>query len=384
MKNRPLICSSMVFVLLVVWLGASVAAEEAVTKVKIGSVHGQLRYDKVFFAVKPGAQVEITLENTDEMVHNWVLCTPGEGVTQKVADAAVAMGPDAFEKDLVPDSDLVITHSKLAYPSKSVVFTFKAPTVEADYPYVCTVPGHALTMRGVMRVTKDPANAKIPEYLLAKPPVTIGRNFLLREVTQPMVIRVTVKDTPSRSIAVGLPGKTHYMFDSVNAQVIYGWTGDFLDVRPDRDGRGGGTCNILGKKFDVGADGCPIRIGSPDKAGKVQFIGYRRTGTPEFAFSVDDVEIRQTINVAAHGGLTYSFRLPPMKQDVYFTLQPDGLSLTSSAGQFKNGVLKISKDQATAFTVTVKPDSVESTVNPETHKEHTKPAVTEKEHQHVK
>jgi hypothetical protein len=41
------------------------------------------------------AQVEITLENTDEMVHNWVLCTPGEGVTQKVADAAKAANPDA-------------------------------------------------------------------------------------------------------------------------------------------------------------------------------------------------------------------------------------------------------------------------------------------------
>lgn len=364
--------------------GLASAADEATTKVKIGSVHGQLRYDKVFFAVKPGSQVEVTLENTDEMLHNWVLCKPGDDVTQKVADAAVAMGPNAFEKHLVPDSPLVITHTKLADPGKSVKLTFKAPTEEADYPYVCTVPGHALTMRGVMRVTKDPANAKIPDHLLAKPPTTIGRNFLLRDVTQPMVIRVTVKDTPSRSIAVGLPGRTHYMFDSVNAQVLYGWTGDFLDVRPDRGGRGGGTCEILGKRFDVGADGCPIRIGSPEKAGKVQFIGYRRTGVPEFAFKVDDVEIRQTIDIAPQGGLTYSFRLPPVKQDVHFVLKPDGLSLSSSAGKFKDGVLTVGKEQATAFTVTVKPDSIPATEQTEPKKSIEKPKDKHAEHDHAK
>ena len=335
--------------------GTSDVVDASVTRVSIGSIHGQLRYDKVFFAVKPGANVEISLVNTDEMLHNWVLCKTGEGVTQQVADAAVALGANAFEQDLVPDSELVIAHTKLAYPEKTVTLTFKAPTEEADYPYICTVPGHSLTMRGVMRVTQDPASAKTPEYLLAKPPVSIGGDFVLRKVSQPMVIRVTVKDTPSRSIAVGLPAGTHYMFDAVNGQVVYGWTGDFLDVTPDRAQRGGGTCNILGKKFDVGADGCPIRIGSPDKTAKVQFIGYRRTGTPEFAFLVDGVEVRQTVTAAEGGGLTYTFRLPPMKQDVYFKLKPEGLSLSSSAGAFKDGVLKITKEQATAFTITVKP-----------------------------
>lgn len=384
MKTQPLAFG-------VIWLcvqfgcnGATFGADDAVTKVTIGSVHGQLRYDKVFFAVKPGSQVEVTLKNTDEMLHNWVLCKPGDGVTQKVADATVAMGPNAFEKDLVPDSDLVIAHTKLAYPNKTVTLTFKAPADEADYPYVCTVPGHALTMRGVMRVTKDPANAKIPDHLLVKPPVTIGKNFAMKSVAQPMVIRVTVKDTPARSIAVGLPDRVHYMFDSVNGQVLYGWTGDFLDVGPDRNGRGGRTCQILGKKFDVGAQGCPIRIGSPDKPAKVQFIGYRRTGTPEFAFYVNEVEVRQTVTAADSGGLNYSFRLPEMKEDVYFMLKPDGLSLSSSAGQFKDGVLKIGKDQATAFTVTVKPDSVAPPEKAQTNKADTKPAATEKEHKHVK
>ena len=110
-------------------------------------------------------------------------------------------------------------------------------------------------MRGVMRVTKDPASAKAPAWLLVKPPATIGRNYKMEKLTQPMVMRVTIKDTPSRSIAVGLPAGTHYMFDSVNAQVLYGWKGGFIDVSRDRRGRGGGTCNILGQKFSVGADG---------------------------------------------------------------------------------------------------------------------------------
>jgi azurin len=362
MKN----CFKRCAVLGLLLLGASstwVQAADPVTKVKIGSIHGQLRYDKVFFAVKPGAAVEITLVNTDEMLHNWVLCKTGEGVAKKVSDAAVALGEKAFELDLVPDLPEVIANTKLAYPNKTVTLKFKAPMTEADYPYICTVPGHALTMRGVMRVTKDPANAKVPAYLLVKPPSSLGRNYKLTKVTQPLVMRVTVQDTPSRSIAVGLPAGTHYMFDSVNGQVLYGWTGGYLDIGADRRGRGGGTCKILGEKFDVGAVGCPVRIGSPSKVGKVKFIGYRRLGTPQFAFEVDGIEVRQTVNAAEGGGLTYSYRLPKMTKDVYFVVKADKISLSSSAGAFKDGVLKIGKDQVTAFTVTVRPSKKVSLAN---------------------
>jgi len=355
MKNMLNAYVALALLILCVGLGPVDTADAQVTKVKIGSIHGQLRYDKVFFAVKPSATVEITLVNVDEMIHNWVLCKPRDDVTQKVAALAIALGAKALDQHMVPKSDLVLAYTKLAYPNKTVKLTFKAPGTEADYPYVCTVPGHAVTMRGVMRVTKDPANAKAPAHLLAKPPVTIGRNYKLEKLEQPMVMRVTIKNTPSRSIAVGLPKGTHYMIDSVNGQVIYGWTGGFLDVGPDRRGRGGRTCNILGKKFDVGANGCPIRFGSATRPGKVQFLGYRRIGTPQFAFKVDGTEVRQTVNAAEGGGLIYSFRLPKVNKNVFFVIKPDSLALRSSAGEFKNGVLRVRKDQATAFTVTVKP-----------------------------
>ena len=41
--------------------------------VVIGTLHGQLRYASEAFAVKPGSRVRVTLDNTDEMIHNWLL-----------------------------------------------------------------------------------------------------------------------------------------------------------------------------------------------------------------------------------------------------------------------------------------------------------------------
>ena len=40
--------------------------------VTIGTLHGQLRYASEAFAVKPGSQVQVTLDNSDEMIHNWL------------------------------------------------------------------------------------------------------------------------------------------------------------------------------------------------------------------------------------------------------------------------------------------------------------------------
>ena len=45
--------------------------------VKIGTLHGQMKYDVESFQVKPESKVSLTFNNTDEMQHNLLILQPG-------------------------------------------------------------------------------------------------------------------------------------------------------------------------------------------------------------------------------------------------------------------------------------------------------------------
>jgi len=46
----------------------------------------------------------------------------------------------------------VLAHTKLLGPGESESISFTAPTIEGEYEYVCTFPGHFAMMRGSMEV----------------------------------------------------------------------------------------------------------------------------------------------------------------------------------------------------------------------------------------
>jgi hypothetical protein len=211
-------------------------------------------------------------------------------------------------------------------------------------------------MRGVMKVSEDPdkAIAQVNKIVAEN---TTPRNGILEVGDEPRVVRVHVKDVDSgRSIAVGLPGGVNYLFDAEKLMVRFGWTGGFLNVAPDRKGRGGGTCRILGEKFEVGATEFPLRIGNPDKNPKVRFGGYSRLGNPAFLYEVDGAKVSQTVTGRPGAkALTYGFRVKNASGDVYLLLKGDGLSVSSTAGKWspKTGVLRIPKKQAEEFFVSL-------------------------------
>ena len=60
--------------------------------------------------------------------------------------------PDAHQKEYVPESELVLAATKMLGPQESHTVSFRAPAESGDYPYVCTYPGHAMTMRVGERV----------------------------------------------------------------------------------------------------------------------------------------------------------------------------------------------------------------------------------------
>ncbi len=328
-----------------------VMAQDGEQKLEIGTLHGQIRYDKDILGVRAGGKVQLTFKNTDEMQHNLVILKPGNEGIAEVAQAALLLGTEAIKKDFVPDHPQVLFSTRIVNPHQSETIKFTAPTEPGDYPYVCTIPGHSMIMKGIMRVGQE----AVPDQVAKSNPGTPNLKWRLEVRDEPLVERVFLKESPARSIAVGLPGGTNFCFDAESCAVLYGWTGLFLDVSKDRGARGGGICSILGKRFDVGTDGFPLRFGRADApAPAVRFTGYRRNGIPHFLYSVDGIEIEQTISATVGAvGLSYEFKIAKPPGDVFFRVNPAGLTLAASAGSWSEGTLKVPAANAGKFTVTI-------------------------------
>jgi azurin/glucose/arabinose dehydrogenase len=109
-----------------------------------------LKYSAASFDVKAGSRVRLDFANVSDMLHNVVIVKPGASV--RVADAALTLGLDGTRLSFVPRSDEVLFNTALIEPQKSESIYFEAPRIPGDYAFLCTFPGHAATMQGVMRV----------------------------------------------------------------------------------------------------------------------------------------------------------------------------------------------------------------------------------------
>ncbi|MFN0181687.1 MAG: plastocyanin/azurin family copper-binding protein [Gemmatimonadales bacterium] len=119
--------------------------------VQVAGVDG-LKFTIASFEVKAGSRIRIDLANRSDMLHNLVIVRPGS--TSLVANAALKLGLDGMKLHFVPPMGEVLFHTGLLEPGKSESIFFEAPLTPGDYPFVCSFPGHAGTMQGVMRVRR--------------------------------------------------------------------------------------------------------------------------------------------------------------------------------------------------------------------------------------
>ena len=143
-------------------------------KLQLGVKPG-LKYDPVALHVQPGEKVELLFDNVDEMMHNFVLVSPG--ARMKMVEAALALGADGPARNYVPDSPEVLAATPVVLPGKKTSITFDAPDKEGAYPYVCTFPGHGFVMIGTLFVAKE--RPKEMDDLPSKVPQPIRRPPLL-------------------------------------------------------------------------------------------------------------------------------------------------------------------------------------------------------------
>jgi plastocyanin len=142
---RPLLLSGL--------LAASAPALLAQEPVQINlkTLTAQMKFDLSELVVSPGTKVKLLFENPDDMPHNVVFCQPGTNVEQLVMKM-LEKPEEALKNNFLPDDPKVWLKSRLLNPHEKQVIEFTAPEKPGNYPYVCSFPGHAASMQGVLRV----------------------------------------------------------------------------------------------------------------------------------------------------------------------------------------------------------------------------------------
>jgi azurin len=121
-------------------------------ELELETVGNTMTYKQTALTVPAGAEVHMTFKNNATaatLPHNFVVVKPGTEAA--VAAAGLKMGEAAGYLDL-SDRD-ILANGPFVKPGTSADFTFTAPEQPGKYPYICTVPGHYMMMKGVLTVT---------------------------------------------------------------------------------------------------------------------------------------------------------------------------------------------------------------------------------------
>jgi azurin len=117
----------------------------------------QMTFSINAFSVKPGQMVRLTLRHVGvlpaaAMGHNVVIIQQGEDYMGFTADASEAGG--ALDNHYLPAAvrNRVIAFTPMLGGGQTATVEFKAPEAPGEYPFLCTFPGHAPSMNGIMTV----------------------------------------------------------------------------------------------------------------------------------------------------------------------------------------------------------------------------------------
>jgi len=96
--------------------------------------------------------------------------------------------------------------------------------------------------------------------------------------SKPLVVRTFLNGTTPRGIATRFPNQVHAAFDAQMGRMAFAWSGEFLDMGPVWNGRGGNPAHVLGKIFWTAPAGCPWEI-TPAEASPPSFAGRAEDGS---------------------------------------------------------------------------------------------------------
>lgn len=93
--------------------------------------------------------------------------------------------------------------------------------------------------------------------------VPSGQRFVLDVGDRPRVFRTFLQRAGNRGIAVGTPQGLHFAFDAEQIRLVEAWTGEFLDVAPVWEGRGGHVAPEMGSVVWSATPGPALLLAPP-------------------------------------------------------------------------------------------------------------------------
>ncbi|MSU49729.1 MAG: dehydrogenase [Opitutus sp.] len=123
----------------------------------VRAVPEEMRFDPPRLVVEAGKPFVLIFENADAMPHNVVIVKPG--TRERVGLAAGLLAADSIDgqgRAYVPETSDVVAATKLVEAGQRQTLNVIAPFTEGIYEYVCTFPGHWVTMWGQLVITNEP------------------------------------------------------------------------------------------------------------------------------------------------------------------------------------------------------------------------------------
>ena len=317
------------------------------------SVKPGLKFDPIALHVQPSEKVELTFDNVDEMMHNFVLVAPESRL--EVVEAAIALGAEGPIRHYVPESENVLAYTQVVLPGKKTNITFLAPKEEGEYPYVCTFPGHGFIMYGTLFVAKT-RPAKMDELIAkAKDTAKIENTSYLSPSQSGFAVihRTFMPDSSPAAIAVALPGEHSYCWDAGACQLRYAWKDGFIK-KNGSFGRWRTLPTIEGRVY-LRERHFPFHFKNHAKNdGEVKFLGYRLVdGIPQFRYQYGKVEFTELIvKLPGKSGLIRKFTVKNSEEDLFFRLHPDsGVKTICDKGTIAQGTLRLTPSEAKSFFI---------------------------------
>lgn len=188
--------------------------------------------------------------------------------------------------------------------------------------------------------------------------LNISSSNYLREISidivsenAPLVVRKKILDLPTRTIAVGLPQKVNYGFNSASCDIVGVWSGDLLNIGPNIVERGKKASLPLGTLwFD---NNLSISLNINGEKPSYEFDRYSRLGIPTFHFFHDKMKFSVSSGEVKKDILELVYTTENITNQSLTLSIPPNISVDSDDGRLENQTFIVYPNKRDRFSLKI-------------------------------
>lgn len=131
-----------------------------------------------------------------------------------------------------------------------------------------------------------------------------GKKFDVKADHKTRILRKRINQLPPSTIAVGLPLKLNYGFNTKSCAIVGLWQGDLLNIGPNIAGRGEDPSLPLGQMVFHS----PQQMSHQTDGGRCVYQGYQlKNGEPVFAYQINKVSYLLAVAARSNDEITFTY-----------------------------------------------------------------------------